>query len=47
MTEGPAGRPVPLVAHVIHRLDVGGMENGLVNLINHMPPGPTATPSCA
>jgi len=27
------------VAHVIHRLDVGGMENGLVNLINHMPPG--------
>ncbi|HSP01409.1 MAG TPA: glycosyltransferase, partial [Thioalkalivibrio sp.] len=32
-------RPVPLVAHVIHRLDVGGMENGLVNLINHMPPG--------
>ncbi|MFP4244376.1 MAG: TIGR03088 family PEP-CTERM/XrtA system glycosyltransferase [Ectothiorhodospira sp.] len=28
----------PLVAHVIHRLDVGGMENGLVNLINHMPP---------
>jgi sugar transferase (PEP-CTERM/EpsH1 system associated) len=29
---------VPLVAHVIHRLDVGGLENGLVNLINHMPP---------
>lgn len=27
----------PLVAHIIHRLDVGGMENGLVNLINHMP----------
>lgn len=27
----------PLVVHVIHRLDVGGMENGLVNLINHMP----------
>lgn len=26
-----------LIAHVIHRLDVGGMENGLVNLINHMP----------
>jgi sugar transferase (PEP-CTERM/EpsH1 system associated) len=39
MTEGRAGRPVPLVAHVIHRLDVGGMENGLVNLINHMPIG--------
>lgn len=27
----------PLVAHVIHRLDVGGMENGLVNLINRIP----------
>ncbi|WP_019623922.1 TIGR03088 family PEP-CTERM/XrtA system glycosyltransferase [Thioalkalivibrio thiocyanoxidans] len=29
--------PRPCVAHVIHRLDVGGMENGLVNLLNHMP----------
>lgn len=28
----------PLIAHVIHRLDVGGLENGLVNLINCMPP---------
>lgn len=27
----------PLIVHVIYRLDVGGMENGLVNLINHMP----------
>ncbi len=27
----------PLIAHVIYRLDVGGLENGLVNLINHMP----------
>ncbi len=27
----------PLIAHVIHRLDVGGMENGLVNLINYIP----------
>ena len=26
-----------LIAHVIHRFDIGGMENGLVNLINHMP----------
>jgi sugar transferase (PEP-CTERM/EpsH1 system associated) len=35
-----SGRPaVPaLIAHIIHRLDVGGMENGLVNLINQMPP---------
>src|SRR5882672_2840780 len=28
---------VPLVAHVIYRLDVGGLENGLVNLINRFP----------
>ncbi len=27
----------PLVVHIIRRLAVGGMENGLVNLINHMP----------
>lgn len=27
----------PLIAHVIFRLDVGGLENGLVNLINAMP----------
>lgn len=30
------GQP-PLVLHVIHHLVIGGMENGLVNLINHMP----------
>lgn len=29
----------PLVAHVIHRLGTGGMENGLVNLINRTPRG--------
>lgn len=34
----PRNGRVPLVAHVIHRLAVGGMENGLVNLINHLPP---------
>jgi sugar transferase (PEP-CTERM/EpsH1 system associated) len=27
----------PLVAHVVFRFDVGGLENGVVNLINHMP----------
>lgn len=27
----------PLIAHVIYRLDYGGLENGLVNLINGMP----------
>lgn len=30
-------RRPPLVMHVIHHLVIGGMENGLVNLINHMP----------
>ena len=29
----------PLIVHVIFRLDVGGLENGLVNLINQTPPG--------
>jgi sugar transferase (PEP-CTERM/EpsH1 system associated) len=28
----------PLIAHIIFRLDYGGLENGLVNLINRMPP---------
>ncbi len=32
----PAER-APLIAHIIYRLDVGGMENGLVNLINAIP----------
>ena len=27
----------PLIAHVIYRFAVGGLENGLVNLINRMP----------
>lgn len=27
----------PLVLHVLHRFDTGGLENGVVNLINHMP----------
>ncbi len=29
---------VPLVVHVIHSLGTGGMENGLVNLVNRTPP---------
>ncbi len=36
-----AARPIdtapPLVVHVIHELGIGGLENGLVNLINRMP----------
>jgi sugar transferase (PEP-CTERM/EpsH1 system associated) len=31
-----ATQAAPLVAHVIYRLDLGGLENGLVNLINGM-----------
>jgi len=27
----------PLVVHLVYRFDVGGLENGVVNLINHMP----------
>ncbi|RSZ60814.1 TIGR03088 family PEP-CTERM/XrtA system glycosyltransferase [Massilia atriviolacea] len=30
--------PPRLVVHLIHQLDVGGLENGLINLIKHMPP---------
>ena len=29
--------PRPLILHVIHHLYMGGMENGLVNLLNRMP----------
>ena len=27
----------PLVLHVMHRFATGGLENGVVNLLNHMP----------
>lgn len=30
--------PRPLVIHVVYSFDVGGLENGIVNLINRMPP---------
>lgn len=36
MTRGE--EDTPLVVHVIHRLATGGMENGLVNIINRTPP---------
>ncbi|MFM9916844.1 MAG: TIGR03088 family PEP-CTERM/XrtA system glycosyltransferase [Rhizobacter sp.] len=29
--------PRPLVMHVVYRFDTGGLENGVVNLLNHMP----------
>ncbi len=34
----PSGGP-PLIAHVLYRLDYGGLENGVVNLLNHLPQG--------
>jgi sugar transferase (PEP-CTERM/EpsH1 system associated) len=32
-----SGEKPPLVLHVLHHLVIGGMENGLVNLVNKMP----------
>lgn len=32
----PATPALPLVAHVVYRFDTGGLENGVVNLINRM-----------
>lgn len=29
--------PRPLILHVLYRLQVGGLENGVVNLVNHLP----------
>jgi sugar transferase (PEP-CTERM/EpsH1 system associated) len=37
--ENESGTKSPLIAHVIFRLDIGGLENGLINLINQTPPG--------
>ncbi len=36
-TPPAAATQPPLVMHVLHRLDTGGLENGVVNLINRMP----------
>ena len=33
----PLGNP-PLIVHLVYRFATGGIENGLVNLINHMSP---------
>lgn len=30
--------PRPLIAHIVYRFDTGGLENGVVNLINRLPP---------
>jgi len=41
-TYGKKGKPhdsnsLPLIVHVVHHLTIGGLENGLVNLINRLP----------
>jgi len=36
--ERRATHRAPLIVHIIHRFGVGGLENGLVNLVNHLPP---------
>jgi sugar transferase (PEP-CTERM/EpsH1 system associated) len=33
-----SGQEIPLVAHIIYALGTGGLENGLVNIINRIPP---------
>src|SRR5207342_2627653 len=35
---GVSVHSAPLILHVIHHLGTGGLENGLVNLINRMEP---------
>lgn len=38
MSRGGLGsRARPLIAHVVYRFDVGGMENGVINLVNRLP----------
>ena len=36
-TAKPAPQPRRVIAHVIFRFDVGGLENGVVNLVNALP----------
>lgn len=40
MSAGPRNDPArPLIAHVVFRLDYGGLENGVVNVVNGLPEG--------
>jgi hypothetical protein len=32
-----AAREAPLIVHVVHHFAVGGMENGMVNILNTLP----------
>ena len=33
----PSSSPRPTIVHALHQLAIGGLENGLVNLLNHLP----------
>ncbi|MBL8352956.1 MAG: TIGR03088 family PEP-CTERM/XrtA system glycosyltransferase [Burkholderiaceae bacterium] len=37
MNAASSGRERPLVLHLVYRFDTGGLENGVVNLINNFP----------
>lgn len=37
LTESGRAEGRPLICHVVYRFSVGGLENGVVNLINHLP----------
>ena len=37
MTASQNGMRSRLIVHVVHHLQIGGLENGVVNLINHLP----------
>ena len=37
--------PRPLVAHLVYRFAMGGIEHGIVTLINNMPPDRFRHPS--
>lgn len=37
MSDGGGIDRRPLVVHLLHRFDTGGLENGVVNVINHLP----------
>lgn len=36
--EQKAVEQIPLIAHIVHRFGIGGLENGVVNLLNRLPP---------
>ena len=41
----PAMDKRPLIAHVVFRFDYGGLENGIVNVVNGLPRASSITRS--